>query len=55
MISIDTFLKSNLIYVTTGNDDPENIVETLRLCGPHNWRRPLKESRVDLNDHILFI
>jgi hypothetical protein len=28
----DIFLKSDLIYVTTNNDDPENIVETLRLC-----------------------
>ena len=25
-----TFLKSDLIYVTTGDDDPENM--TLRLC-----------------------
>ena len=31
----EIFLKSNLIYVTTGNDDPaENVVETLRLYGP---------------------
>ena len=30
----ETFLKSDLIYVTTGSDDPENVVETLRLCGP---------------------
>ena len=30
----EIFLKSDLIYVTTGNDDPENVVETLRLCGP---------------------
>jgi hypothetical protein len=28
----ETFLKSDLIYVTTNNDDPENMVETLRLC-----------------------
>ena len=28
----ETFLKSDLIYVTTGNDDHENIVETFRLC-----------------------
>ena len=28
----ETFLKFDLIYVTTGNDDPENVVETLRLC-----------------------
>ena len=28
----EIFLKSDLIYVTTGNDDPQNIVETLRLC-----------------------
>ena len=27
-----TFLKSDLIYVTTGNDDPKDMVETLRLC-----------------------
>ena len=27
----ETFLKSDLIYVTTSNDDPENMVETLRL------------------------
>ena len=26
------FLKSDLIYVTTNIDDPENMVETLRLC-----------------------
>ena len=32
VISVDIFLKSDLIYVTTGNDDPENVVETLRLC-----------------------
>jgi hypothetical protein len=30
----ETFLKSDLVYVTTDNDDPENVVETLRLCGP---------------------
>jgi hypothetical protein len=29
----ETFLKYDLIYVTTGNDDPENVVETLRLYG----------------------
>ena len=28
----EPFLKSDLIYVTTNNDDPENMVETLRLC-----------------------
>jgi len=28
----EPFLKSDLIYVTTNNDDLENIVETLRLC-----------------------
>ena len=28
----EPFLKSDLIYVTTNNDDPENLVETLRLC-----------------------
>ena len=28
----EIFLKSDLIYVTTNNDDPENVVETLRLC-----------------------
>jgi hypothetical protein len=28
----EIFLKSDLIYVTTNNDDLENIVETLRLC-----------------------
>ena len=28
----ETFLKSDLIYVTTNNDDPMNMVETLRLC-----------------------
>ena len=27
----ETFLKSDLIYVTTNNDDPKNMVETLRL------------------------
>ena len=30
----ETFLKSDLIYVTTGNDDPANTIETLRLCAP---------------------
>ena len=28
----ETFLTIDLIYVTTNNDDPENVVETLRLC-----------------------
>jgi hypothetical protein len=28
----EPFLKSDLIYVTTNNDDPENMIETLRLC-----------------------
>jgi hypothetical protein len=28
----EIFLKFDLIYVTTNNDDPENMVETLRLC-----------------------
>ena len=28
----EPFLKSDLIYVATNNDDPENMVETLRLC-----------------------
>ena len=28
----ETFLKSDLIYVTIGNDDPGSMVETLRLC-----------------------
>ena len=28
----EPFLKSDLIYVTTNIDDPENMVETLRLC-----------------------
>ena len=33
MISVEKpFLKSDLIYVTIGNDDPMNLVETLRLC-----------------------
>jgi hypothetical protein len=27
----ETFLKSDLIYVTINNDDSENVVETLRL------------------------
>ena len=30
--SQEIFLNSYLIYVTTNNDDLENIVETLRLC-----------------------
>ena len=29
----EIFLKSGLIYVTTNTDEPENVVETLRLCG----------------------
>ncbi len=32
----EPFLKSDLIYVTTNNDDPENVVETLRLCRMFN-------------------
>ena len=28
----EPFLTSDLIYVTTNNDDPKNTVETLRLC-----------------------
>ena len=28
----EPFLKSHLIYVTTNIDDPENVVETFRLC-----------------------
>ena len=28
----EIFLKFDLIYVTTGDDDLENMVETLRLC-----------------------
>ena len=32
----ETLLKSDLIYVTTGNDDPENVVETFRPCRMFN-------------------
>jgi hypothetical protein len=28
----EPFLKFDLIYVTINNDDPKNMVETLRLC-----------------------
>ena len=28
----EPFLKSDLIYLSTNIDDPENMVETLRLC-----------------------
>jgi hypothetical protein len=28
----EPFLRSDLIYVTTNKDDPENMVTTLRLC-----------------------
>jgi hypothetical protein len=28
----EIFLQFDLIYVTTNNDDPQNMVETLRLC-----------------------
>jgi hypothetical protein len=31
-MTVEKLSKINLIYVTTNNDDPENMVETLRLC-----------------------
>jgi len=36
----EPFLKSDLIYVTTNNDDPENMVETLRLHRMLNNNQP---------------
>ena len=36
----ETFLKSDLIYVTTNNDDPQNMVETLTLLILFNNNQP---------------
>jgi hypothetical protein len=36
----EPFLKSDLIYVTTNIDDPENVVETLRLRTLFNNNQP---------------
>ena len=53
----ETFLKSDLIYVTTGNDDPENLVETLRLCAEcltvinHEHDERIFNRKINIKNH----
>ena len=57
----EPFLKSNLIYVTTNNNDPENMIETLRLRRIFNnnklrprWTILIEKNNIKLEFFIIY-